>query len=572
MTLPVIGNTTAKLAISLTAGQAKTIGFAADVDLPEGTYTLTVGETDIPTTQDDARTLSVAFPAENAALLWQQWRLQIDGIDFAGGPIIETLPNNPVGDTTESLAVNLGDSVVNLTATIAAGGGGPVDADQVVTPTYTGRLAGIDPDVQSVLDMIDAGLDDHYVALFVADGDYSGGTLTAATLYDTGYPVPRENLVGALVCVVSGPDMTQLWTITASGPCTPGRAVDPGDVIRAYGQGLVALAGSSNGVDVSGINVAATHETVRGIGEDLASLQGQANDLADTAGTQGTTLDTLGNEVIDLNKTAGASSVGLDLLASHLAATPPTAWAACGEHGVGHWYCTTTIASPTNTLEVRSLARLTELSVDAVFAELYSECKDAGGVPEAGGIWDRFELAIWSTYDVSPSKRRHWLFWEYTEVGATAEDWISGTTANPEAIIDPAYACAGAEIPPSAWVEVMLDMDMAAGTSTLRVRSDTLGDFTAGDGTTWRTIDVYTTEAEVTSLVASDDLEQWVGRGGGRFDVARVRRWDDGVLVMDFNPSTAAGGDTTVTDAVLVDGSSDPAVWTARYDAAVVNP
>jgi hypothetical protein len=564
MTLPVIGNTTAKLAISLTAGQAKTIGFAADVDLPEGTYTLTVGETDIPTTQDDARTLSVAFPAENAALLWQQWRLQIDGIDFAGGPIIETLPNNPVGDTTESLAVNLGDSVVNLTATIAAGGGGPVDADQVVTPTYTGRLAGIDPDVQSVLDMIDAGLDDHYVALFVADGDYSGGTLTAATLYDTGYPVPRENLVGALVCVVSGDDMG-LWTITASGPCTPGRAVDPGDVIRAYGQGLVALAGSSNGADVSGINVAATAARVDAVSAGVDDVNATVATLAATVGTQGDTLYTVTNDLLDLAKNASEAANGLDMLTTAAVTTPPLAWAECGwgntagDQERGYWRCTTLLPRPTTSLfavfTARSLSGSTE--EDDLYQELGSECLDSGGIPGAGGNDDLTEFAFryhngrLSTYD------------EWSAYGALMEWHRSQDPQVP--------APEGFGVPPKTWVIVAKAVpDFSTGTILMLALSDHGMYIDPWLNLRWKVLQTYEM-GEPYSMAESNGVEQWRGRGGGRFDIARARYFYDDVEVSDFDGLMGANGGTTITDRVLLDGNDDPAIWTAHDNAVNVN-
>lgn len=454
-----------------------------------------------------------------------------------------------------------------------------IGARSVLSDGFTGRLAGLDPNLGAVLDMIDAGLDDHYVALFVADGDYSGGTFTAATLYDTGYPVPRENLVGAPVCVVSGNDMG-LWTITASGPCTPGRTIDPGDVIRAYGQGLVALAGSSNGVDVSGINVAATAARVEAVSAGVDGANATIATLTGTVNGVVTEVGTLTDGLLSLHVVGDADAVAGDLRDRATVETPPTAWAVCGEQDATfgdacYFRCTTVLPPPTSTLEVRATARFRSHKADSPFAEIWSEPKDAGGMPGAGGVWDRFELAFWSVFSetVNPEFNRLWLFWEYTESSGTIEEWMSGTVENPGAVLSPAFGSSGGGLPANTWVTVAVFMDMATGTTAVRVRTDTTWDFEhPDDGTRWRTLRTYTTDAGTTSLAASDEVEQWIGRGGGRFDVARVQVWLDGTPALDFDPSTAADEATTVTDSVLLDASDDPAVWEAHDLAVIHNP
>ena len=66
-------------------------------------------------------------------------------------------------------------------------------------------------------------------------------------------------------------------------------------------------------------------------------------------------------------------------------------------------------------------------------------------------------------------------------------------------------------------------------------------------------------------------VEMWIGRGGGRFDIARVRRTYDGTLVSDFNPLAGGNGSTTIADQALLDGNDDPAIWTAHDNAVNVN-
>lgn len=268
-----------------------------------------------------------------------------------------------------------------------------------------------------------------------------------------------------------------------------------------------------------------------------------------------------------VNSFTRARSIPGGYTAAVLMADPveePTLWVECGGDSgddFAWWACPTVIPSPASTMTIRALARWHRTEINAPFCEFYSECLD-GGV----GNFDRFELAGWRR------DANIWLFFEWTEVGADAEQWLAKQEGSPS--FDPDLAATAAGVPPETWVETRVDMDFTAGTCTLRVRTDSVPTWVdPDDGSLWMTVAVYAVGA-ASSLEESNFTEQWIGRGAGRWDVGRVRRWDDGVLVMDFDPSaTAAVDDTTVADSVLLDESDDPAVWTATVVVKVAaNP
>lgn len=552
----------------LTVGQVAPVGVQASEGgdaWPDGTYTMVggAGLAVAGTAVLDGDTLTLDWPTNvHADVLSQPYEVRVDGVRFMNGQV-QGAPGAASGTRTLDVTLNLGGPTIAATITVVSAG--PVAADAVTTRAWTGRLEGLDPDVGAVLDMIDAGLDDHYVAMFVTgDDDYSGGTLTGITLYDTGATVSREYVVTAPVCVVDGPDMG-LWTITASGPCTPGRSIDPGDIIRAFAQGFIAVAGSSDGETVSGINVAATYETVREIGELTETQQGQLTALAATVGTQGALLDAVDNRTTDLEKNASEAATGLALTAHANGMGTVWAWAECGLGDIGYeapvrgyWSCPVILPTPTSSIFTRALVRSISGSRDpALYQEICSEPMDSFGVPGDGGAWDHDEFAILAQDGALSA------FFEWTANGGTTE-WHT----DQDPVVDPPY---GPGIPPGAWVELAVAApDFSTGILYLLARTDHGNYVDPWDEDRWRILCTYDTGAPIT-FEDTTAVEMWIGRGGGRIDIARVRRWIDDVFRSDFNPFFGGNGATTIADQVLVDENDDPAIWTASDNAVNVN-
>jgi hypothetical protein len=257
-----------------------------------------------------------------------------------------------------------------------------------------------------------------------------------------------------------------------------------------------------------------------------------------------------------LNEYAG--DVATELLGRASITTAPATYADCP---VGDQFeCPTLIPSPTSSLRIRSLCRLVTLG-SSPFFETYSEALDGGGTI------DRFEQALWV-----PGTGWCHLFFEYTEAGTSHEAWLVMQGADPgETDIGTIYAAAAPGIPASTWVEVETELDLTTGAVALRVRTDTSGDHidTADTpDTRWRTIRTWQRGAATTIENSAVGAEQWIG-AGPHGHVARVRRWDDGVLVMDFDAANATDA-THVDDAVLESAPGVPAVWTATGAAAIV--
>lgn len=387
-----------------------------------------------------------------------------------------------------------------------------------------------------------------------------------------GGSIPRTAIVSATVAAPSG-DSLGVWIVTESGGCTPGDDLAIADQVLGIIDGRQGLAITNNGTSVTSISVAydagLVAAAVGPVADDVdeltgrvgtvegqtASLDGRVDTLDATTGSLTGDVDGLTGTIAHIQTAALAARVQAFLSVD----TPPApaAWAKCGDF-TGFWACPTNIPSPTSTMRIRSLARFVLGKAVSVFAELYSQSLDGDGAD------DRFEMAIWQHETAKPVL---FGFFEWTETGAEREQWLEAQGEDPQ--FDPALAPAAAGIPPVVWVELETILDLAAGTATMRARLGSAFDYTdADDDTTWLTLFTYEVGA-ATSLIASAGEDQWIGRGGGRFDVARVRRWDDGVLVMDFDPSTADDADTAVADSVLEVSAGVPAVWTATGTAAV---
>lgn len=101
------------------------------------------------------------------------------------------------------------------------------------------------------------------VGFFLEDTDMTGGAFTNLVPLGTDGGFPRSYAVGESMLVTEGDDVG-VWTITATGPCTPGTALAPGQIIvaTAGGTGAMATATSDNGTTVSGVAVKADQGTV----------------------------------------------------------------------------------------------------------------------------------------------------------------------------------------------------------------------------------------------------------------------------------------------------------------------
>lgn len=193
------------------------------------------------------------------------------GVGVLRGSVLGAVDPSEDGVTVTDGSITVEVTVIGSTGGGGGGGGvwGSITGTLSAQADLTAALAGKadDADVTAVQADVDAHealtttahggvVPGHLVDLFSADVDMSGGSWTDLPLLD-GSTVPRGFLAGAAVCVVEGGDLG-LWTVTASGPCTAGPALSPGDVLSTSGLGLVGVAQSSDGVTVAEVMVAAT--------------------------------------------------------------------------------------------------------------------------------------------------------------------------------------------------------------------------------------------------------------------------------------------------------------------------
>ena len=379
------------------------------------------------------------------------------------------------------------------------------------------------------------------VGLFLDDVDAVGGDFTTVSFY--GNPgasaVPRSALVGVTALVVAG-DSLGRWTITASGPCTPGPELAVyQSFVNVVGQ--VAATVASDGESVSGIYVLAFAGDVAAVAGDVAAV---AADVADLTELEGDVEDL----VVDVEARTGA----IDVLAYAATLTPPIRYARCGGDYTDWWSNTELLATPTESLRIRARVRVAGGNGEPSFLEFASEPMDSGGVHGAGGDHDRFELAALLT----PSRAD--FYFEMSREGDALE-WHRMGSGRPSPQV--------AGLVPYVWMDLEVEVDLPSGKVYFRVGSAALWDYeNPVDNTRWRTVKVYEAEADFTFAdSASDTVEWWVGRGDGDFDVASRQVWVDGTLASDFDPSTVAAGATTIPDGVL---SAD---WEADGDAVVVD-
>jgi len=136
-------------------------------------------------------------------------------------------------------------------------------ASDLDSRTVAGVAAvGNDYDAESVADAVAPFLPTGLtVDVLIEDIDLAGGSFTHVTPYGSPDPVPRAYFTGLTALAVTGSDIGYLWTLTATGACTQGRALAPGDVVSAgYFQGQTAVAVGTSAV--TGIFVQATEDYV----------------------------------------------------------------------------------------------------------------------------------------------------------------------------------------------------------------------------------------------------------------------------------------------------------------------
>lgn len=416
-----------------------------------------------------------------------------------------------------------------------AGEGGSFDGDAYDVPYG-------ETNVGAALDAIEGGGGGHIVGMLCEDFDASGGDFANVPALGLG-PVPREYLAGVEVAIIDGDDCDHVWTITASGPCVQGAEIGLGEVVTAGLGGLLAVAATFTGESLDGLKVAASAEQIDGLESWVAAL-------------------------VEDDQRIEAAAIAADRAAATLAELTrqdelppaPDAWATCGRLDAGHWYCSTVPPAPTHTLVIDALAITDELDASGgiggsdTFQELYALAQDSGGAPNTGGVWDWIEAARWGWNGGIHD------YLEWTCAGDSSE-WHTSQDA-------PVPTPEVGGIPARRWVRSLYMLDIDAGTVTIAHRTDGLWDFTF-DGDKFRVATVYEAEPEM-ELAEPSAVEQWIGRGPGSFRVARVRRWDDDVLVVDFDPSTALDEATSIADAVLEESLGVPAVWHARGGSKVV--
>lgn len=347
------------------------------------------------------------------------------------------------------------------------------------------------------------------VSTFV-DGtdDLSGGDFTTLHMVG-GQELPRfyATLIDLTVLAVDGDDFG-VWQITPSGPCTPLASLTLGESIVS-GFGYSAIAYTLDGATVAGVRILA---------------------IADAPGTV-------------------PEALLMGLLEGQGARMNPSRWLTCKEGDP--WAVTTTLPTPSSSVRVRSLMRINTSddtsSGDIDFAHIYNEVHSGA----FGG--DLIELAI------SSAREGPRFFFEAMDVNADRESSYYDDESSGNANL----------VPVATWIELEIEVDFASGVFTWRVRTDMSWDYVdPDDGTLWRTVRVWTYPGGAFQLADSEGVEQHIGEGQTLtdFDVASLKRWDDGVLVVDMDPSDSDIGDVSIADSKLESSPGVPAVWDASGD------
>lgn len=468
-------------------------------------------------------------------------RMTVDGVPVTVGNLYPSGLGSPDTDTT--LTLETGETVFTVTLT---GVPGPPGAEVTV--------AGVEADDGN----IPAGPLADALNVNVSVGGALWGPTWEAFVGMIGW----ENLTFGGLCYQASTDDWVMIDLDAEAvtvvdapaegrPVTVRTALDLRTGFDILGPGVTTVQpdGSLPDVDGSDGGWLLRPGLLTDLATGLSTVEG-------TLAILGGTVTTLGNTVADLDAQVDDRWIVDALIARAQTATPPTAWLECGGDTMAFWACPTTIPTPTTSMLIRTWTRFVVSTAEGAneyddFAEDYSESHDGMGDV------DRFEIA--SRWD--GARLRH--FWEHLEIGQTQE--TSRT-------IDAQQGLAS-DLPIGAWHEKEIFVDFAAGTITYRVRVDVGWDYEASDGTRWATTRVFEKGSPLT-MQETAGHDQWIGRApdGVQFDVARVRRWDDEVLVLDANPATGTPSAGTLDDSVLLDDAEDPAVWTASGSNVIATP
>lgn len=300
---------------------------------------------------------------------------------------------------------------------------------------------------------------------------------------------------------------------------------------------------------VIGFAVADDGDEQAGVNTNASFLHATAIAMSQTTRAQLATLDAEVDAALPLLRD---DTGALAAIIAHGDTLTPAAWAQCGygegAYGAsaerGYWSCPTLLPSPSTSWEDRGLVRLVRSPSSGngnQYQEFHSE-EINGGIDGA----DRFESAV-ATINGRPE-----AFAEKTPTGAVIED----------------LQLHAGILPAGVWMWLRTYYDLATNTLTVSVNCDGQWDTETADGMRWLTLGSLSGEG-TGSIAASTESVQWIGRGAGLFDVARVRTWIDGAEAMDADFTGAADAATSINDAVLESAPSTAAVWTAQDQAEV---
>ncbi len=271
--------------------------------LPSGTWRLVAAGLDLTGTVDgDVVSWALTVDQVRAVLgqRWAVWCSTSTDHPVLAGQVLEQRPLPGAGDgVTVEVAVVDGDPVV-----VEVGGPG-------------GGLSEVE--VQALIDAAVEALPGPPTAVFaVSTLDMSGGSWTELP----GAGLPRMLLVGQPVLVLQGDDRG-LWTVTASGPCTP--LPDPGGaVIAVTAQQAVASPIVDQMGQPAGWVLGPSAETVTALGSTVASLGSTVSTL-DTRVSGDLAAETAARQTVDGAVERLRAGGGLD----------GARWLLVGDHGDG---------------------------------------------------------------------------------------------------------------------------------------------------------------------------------------------------------------------------------------------
>lgn len=387
------------------------------------------------------------------------------------------------------------------------------------------------------------------IGALIEDVDLAGGDFTTFTLHSTPGAIPREFGAGSTVVTVTGSDIGHVWTLTASGPCTQGAALSPGDRIVSF-EGITAEAVGSG--SVQGIVVQATEAYAQArataaqtAAAALVTAEASARTTADTALSASISTEAGARTSADAalqSQIDGDAHAAEDAYAASLPAA--AVFELCTDFGDtynDHVWSSATLPTVSTGIWIRSKSTIrpygdTSLDDgDEVYSEIASETMD-GGI----GAWDRIEKAVRRVWRDADARFDSYLFYEATPIGGTTDSYklIDESWKIPE----------GVPIETAVWVQFN-----AGGQSVgrlLRRAYITEPDFVL-DGAGWKV--VYELTGAPTSLHAGNGEALMIGSDLGRLETefVQIRTGSpSGTLVAspDAADGVTEGGDQPFTD------------------------